>query len=506
MPLLKPYIKQLAFIVFLLLTQKLSAQVYPAEGADVFALKVPLKIDRRQGITTYVFKIAEGLLHDNESFRKGTFLPVRIENNIAIADLSSFDKPYSWMAEGYAANGEKILETDIYHFRARLQKQENYRLRVIENKYTDSTLSFFVDYTNSLFQLSGNVTWQLPPEIPGMKGRNQKNDIKISPENTITFLANGNAYEVDYAGNLLWQEGVTREQAASDTRFSYHHQFTRLKSGNYMVLGSEVLSRVIPAQFLESKKGDSVYRGIDFGVLAEYNAKNELVWIWRSSDHFASEELFKKKQRNGKLYPGTHMNAFYLDETEGVVYCGFRDINRIVKIKYPEKKILAEYSVDEFAGDAYFQKQHSIRKDSDDNLLIFNNRNGSMAQMDSGSMIIGEDPTDSIASVVIYKESQHKRNKLEKVWEYNCVIDSETSPISVRGGSFRQLRDGNYFVCMGGTPRIFIINKQKEILYNAVVERWSEQEMKWELFPQYRATPVYSDELEKVIYKSVATN
>ena len=68
-----------------------------------------------------------------------------------------------------------------------------------------------------------------------------------------------------------------------------------------------------------------------------------------------------------------------------------------------------------------------------------------------------------------------------------------------------ELPDGNMFVCMGASNRIFIINKEKQVLFNALVEQWDEVQRAWQPFPQYRAAPVSLADID-MMARQVAAN
>ena len=497
------YVRTLILTWFLLLASHLSAQIYPSEAASFYALRIPFRAEKIKDAHTYTFKFARSRYDQDAPFEKAVFLKTTQPANVVIADLPEFDLGYSWQVEYFDAKGRKIKESEIFHFRTLGRQGDKYRVRVIEDKYRNKDLFFFADYADGLFNMEGKAIWNLPSNVSGNEVSGYKSDVELTSQSTVTFLAGNKAFEIDYNGQQLWEAPPVYDRARNVPMYNYHHELTRLKNGNYMVIASVLLDRKIPPGFLNPPKKDSVYNMIDFGVLVEYDATGRQVWSWRSSEYFTDEQIFRKKFVDGRISPNTHMNAFCFDEARSVIYCGFKDINKIVKIKYPENKVLAEYSGTLQNGERIFQKQHTIGVNAEGNLYIFNNNNGRMANFSPMEAVAGEDLADSIAEVTILREYGHDSVGYEKVWDFKCNFDRQAPAASSRAGNVSQLRDGNYFVCMGGTPRIFIVTAKKEVLFNAIVEKWDDEEQQWKPFPQYRATPVYADDLDKLIFTAL---
>jgi hypothetical protein len=502
-----PFVKRCAGIVFLtvmLYCQSIYAAVYPAEGATSVAIRIPFVADEVSGATTYVFKIAGSHIVKEKIFEKNINIERSSTGRTMIIQVPSFGRDYSWRVEYYNGMGKKIGKSAIYHFNTGSSKVdssvERHRVRVLTNKYTDSTFGFFLDYASTLYSIDGQAIWHVPDSIKGMGRKEQKRDLKLSRNNTVTFLTSRSAFEMDHFGNVVGMSPLMYK----DRPFVFHHEFDLLKKGTYMSLGSEFVDKRTAQVDANGKAGDSMTKRVEFGTVVEFDTAGK-IWEWKASEYFTTTEIRKQKLMNANFEPMMHMNAFYFDEEQGLIYVGFRNVNKIIKIKYPEKTVVAEY--DGVTGDGknvVFQRQHSMNINRDGNLYLFNNNSGgynnNLGMAESGQRSI----KDSIPGIVVLKEVQ--RGALagyEKVWEFDCRDLEEQGPLLVtNGGNVVELPDGNYFVCMGTAGRIFIVNKEKQVLYDAVVEKWSSTEEQWIRFPQYRAAPIYLKELDQLIRAS----
>src|ERR1019366_6218887 len=79
-------------------------------------------------------------------------------------------------------------------------------------------------------------------------------DMRLTPYGTITFLTPGRIYEVNYSGAILWKgpgNGVSDPYGHG----RYHHEFTRLANGHYIVEGEEMADVIL-------KKANSTDSGL----------------------------------------------------------------------------------------------------------------------------------------------------------------------------------------------------------------------------------------------------
>lgn len=475
------------------------AQVIPANGDSLNYRYVGFVVPEKMPGTTYQLEVG----YFNPTDKTMSDKPLLVKSNTAnkvLELLPAFGKSYAWRVMYYQK--KSLLDsTPYYHF------------TVMHNPYTDTSMSVMriidaakghddlfvmVDRMRTMYNMQGEAIWFLPNLLPDMVDNlTIMRDMEMTPFNTITFLSSRkHACEVDFKGKLLWK-APNNGKVSGDKHEYLHHEFTRLKNGNYMVAGHKYMEHKVPdnpAIKLDStayKKNGADYVKLEAGTLIEYNAKGDVVWTWNSSEHFTDTDLFTPLP-GGALFTETHMNAFHFDETKKVIYMSFRNMSRVIKISYPDGKILARYGEDytkdnTIQGNGLFYGQHACRLNSKGELMLFNNNNPWRGV-----------PTDSsrVASAILLKEMRD--GGIKKVWDFSCDIDSFARGFTNVGGSICELRNGDYLVSMGITNRNFIVSRKKKIAWNTRID-YLKKEQGWA--PDgYRISPVYRDQLEAILF------
>ncbi len=188
-----------------------------------------------------------------------------------------------------------------------------------------------------------------------------------------------------------------------------------------------------------------------------------------------------KGLRNGS--PGGHMNAFDVDEKNGVVYAGFRNISRVIKIDKKSGQVICAWGANmnyrgAKNGDGFFLKQHETALLHDGTLAVFNNGGlqpgtiGNAVYASNSSVVIFTQPSDSINSRLI--------------WKFDCRFDSSQNNLSL-GGSVDELKNGNLLVDMGTVNCVFEVTRDKRIVWNAVIEKYRLSDSTWQPYGLYRA-------------------
>lgn len=525
-------------LVFLVGTRAEGQQVYPPEGTELNFIVVPLSVPGEKGVSTYTFQVAEGIIDKESDFATRTTLSETTDANRAVVRLPRFGDSYTWQVV-YKDKGKQVKKSPLYHFstvRSRLVNTEIYRQKVVSNTYPDKGLSYFIDNARVLYDMEGKPLWVLPDIPPYVVFDSKVRDLKATPFNTITFLTDYGAYEVSYDGKMLWMAPNSGEVDGVPGAYRFfHHEFTRLKNGNYMLLAMEKVLRKMPAMdtLLAQRHPDVVrkdtayYKNVEFGTIVEYNAQKDIVWKWSSADYFHDDELFHEREMDSTFLTNTHLNAFFFDEQRRVIYAGFRDKDRVISIAYPGKKIMAEYGAGTPTG-RLFVHQHSVVPDLEGNLVIFNNNNPSIGRAQiaqpavvqahaNGSGPNGQRPPrpglppgaptppgrlaprmNIKSSVVVINQPVSAQDTAKKVWEFICDIDSLALPGSVMGGNAAVLEDGSLMVCMGTSHRTFIVNNKGKVLYNSLTEQRPPEGDEWAPYPAYRANPLSAVQLSKL--------
>jgi len=474
----------------------LYSQALPKENAILNYRLIGFSYAGKPDASSYKIQIASGNYYKEDSFKKNIILSLDSKTNKTIAEVPSFGKQYTWRVL-YQIAGSRLQKSELWHFSTGSIPQVDIsmvKLTILKNTYKYISKYFFLDGSRTLYDMKGRPIWFLP----FTDGKSIR-DMRLTPQGTITFLNNDKIYEINYNGDILWT-GPRTGIVSGDTAEHYHHEFTRLNSGHYMVLGYEKFS---PSA---DKTQDSTILtdAIPYGTIMEYDEKGNLVWSWKAFPYFKESDLKyykwngreKDLRRNNAV--NVHQNAFFFDERNQVIYLGFRNISRILKIKYPEGNVVETYGEIykpgiPASGNSLFCGQHSMSVSQNGNLLLFNNNSCNEYSLPELLLLQGDSSAPFGA---------------KKVWEYKCVIDSINETKQVQNpfssnGDVIELPDQSLFAYMSGGvySRLFIVNPDKEILWSASAEEWDANEKKWKGLLQYRASIISSTaDLEHLIW------
>ena len=95
---------------------------------------------------------------------------------------------------------------------------------------------------------------------------------------------------------------------------------------------------------------------------------------------------------------------------------------------------------------------------------------------------------------------------MKKIWEYECTVDgiaAERKYQFANGGSVQELPDNSLFVNMSheAYTKIFIVDRDKNVLWSAIPEGWDKVKQKWTPIFQYRASMITDkNELGQMIW------
>lgn len=481
----------------------LPAQVLPSNYDTVNYRLVGLSIPPVPQVHEYNFELAAGDHTNDKDFKKNRLLRIKSETNQAIVEVPEFGKTYTWRV---SYKGDKNASS-YYHFSTGATPYADTslsRLRIISNSNQYNNLLVILDHAPVMYDMKGALVWYLP-DIPGLmtKGMGLR-DIKPTKDGTFTMLNNYGAFEFDYNGNILWK-APDDGRVSGDTAEGYHHEVTKLNNGHYMVEGMSYISRRVPNDAdttyfnldkTLTRKDGWFYKRIECPTLIEYDNKGNIVWSWKSSEYFTDKDYFTYLQPDGTYISPPHMNSFYLDEKENILYLGFRNLNRVIKMRYPSREVLAVYGekvpvrnkVDGFL----FRAQHCVRADSNGIIYMFNNN--------------GDRERNVSSEIVKFKQPADPSGNLEKFWQFSCDIDSNVPGLALSGGSVLELPDGSILANMGMWGRTFIVTPDKKIAWNALPEFKTPSDT-WAPQPEYRANYVEkTDQLRSFIFRKVKGN
>ena len=174
-----------------------------------------------------------------------------------------------------------------------------------------------VDYTKSIIDRKGRQVWAIPPIDSVPIGKMFIRDIRITNDNTITFLTFHIPYEIDFNGKILWQAPYPFIMGR-DT-IVYHHDFKKTDRGTYMVLGDKIVYRKLIGHYTDQELKNSpdvttinreLYKKTLIAILLEFDKDGKMIWFWDASDYVADIDLNHKKVEAGTPNFATHANAF----------------------------------------------------------------------------------------------------------------------------------------------------------------------------------------------------
>ncbi len=455
-----------------LLPSGVLSQVFPKDGATVNYRIVGFIGSSLRGATDYKLEIARGNYNSDAEFNAHVVVSLSGKSERIIAEVPSFGEKYTWRLSASGGKPAVVTKGILCHFNTGFVPEVDsnlIRLRILSHATAFKDAYVFLDNTKVLYDMKGKPVWYLP-KLSWLADVAVLRDLKLSCAGTITFLGNDMPYEIDYSGNLLWK-APNNGKVSGDTSEYYHHEFTRLTNGHYMVLGNE--------------PGDAC------GTVIEYDKAGNVLWYWKGYDYFKTSGVLDYLATNN-INPDVHGNSFYFDEKNKIIYLSYRNISRIVKIKYPDGVVVSSYGEQyrpgvPMQGNGLFCNQHACKRSQIGCLFLFNN-NGCNP---------GYNP-----KVKILKEPANDSGGLKKIWEYECNIADGYAKVCPSGGNVMELKDHSLFVSMGGAyGRVFIVTMDKKELWSAVAEAWLQEQNKWVPMSHYRASIIEDgNQLSKLIW------
>lgn len=496
--------KKILLLFIFLYVNVVNAQIKPAEDAVLNYRMIGFSVPAQKAAKTYVFEISNSPSADVAVFERGIIIKTESGTNMSVITVPQFDTKYAWRVICKDKAGKVLNRSKIYFFATGTcdyLNPERYKLDVYNRSEEHKDLLVILDHSSIMYNMAGEPVWFLP-EVPGVFQRDKRTrDLKPTADGTFTVLNDFGAFEFDYDGNVLWK-APDNGKVSGDTSERYHHEFTKLSNGHYLVAGYERIYLPIPADKFDYAKipidetikneGGKLLKRIECGTIIEYDKDGNVVWSWKSSDYFKEEDFFGNIFPDGTPNTNTHLNAVFFDENRSYIYASFRDISTILKIQYPTGSVVRKYGKPvERQRDGMervpFRAQHSCRISKDGLLYMFNNNTARTR--------------DVISNISFFEEPETQGGTLKKVWEFKCDIDTFAATGSASGGSVYMLKDSTILACMGIEGRVFLAKYDKTLLWNAV-PRYKNDFGIWEVLPQYRASMIESDtDITKYVFK-----
>lgn len=393
-----------------------------------------------------------------------------VQANKAVVDNLEFGCSYAWKVRGLTSFGDNLAWSEEIEFSIGWSDLTDPEKNRYNGKKMNQTLAanglLFFDYGRVGVNRAGVPKWYMPA-MDSLTSETVVRDLKMTNVGTFTALIGNSAIEFDRDGKTVWQAPNDGKVNGEDQE-NYHHEFTKLPSGNYLVLGLDHVMRKVPNGI------DSVM--VEFGTVIEYNKSGDVVWSWNSNDYFTDADLFSRTRANG-FDVRTHMNAATTDGKS--VFVGFRDISRIVVIDKKSRKVVESYGgygvfEEPHAATGFFRRQHAAVQLRDGNMAVFNN----------DSII---DP-NVVSSVVVFSRISEDKGSSRKLLDVKMDFDTLTDGKSTKTGNLLELENGNLLVNLGELNRAIELTREGEIVWSMFMEKYDSVRNVWRAFPQYRVS------------------
>lgn len=451
--------KSLSILLLLIFSYKSHCQVFPSNNSSLNFTQIVFDYKIYYGFNQYKLVLAYN--NEDSLFSKNNIIidTIHESSSIFIKQGIEFNKKYKWKYEILGANNKALLTSPTYFFQtgySPLIDSNNYRL--IFRKNTINKKDNFIvlsDLLQIAFDKNGLPIWYLNnPYI------NNVRDLCLTPKGTFTFLNLNQAFETDKLGNVLWfppNDG----QVSKDSTEKYHHDFSLLKSSNYIICGqksfnpNETQSSTGPTLFSTPTDKPQI-RG---STIIEYNKNKQVTWFF---------DLLPELKRNFNIEIETdpsmlrigHLNGIDVDEKNDYVYASFKNFNNIFKIKKANNSI--EY--------IFGNKTINLRDTVKSNPNFFAAQHAPILLKNGNLMVFNNNEFGKVSSIVELTIPNSFNDESQKVWEYKFDEDQFYKPFSEKLGSVQELNNNHFFVCAGAVNRLFQVNRKKQISWDVLTE------------------------------------
>ena len=431
----------------------------PAERTDINQRLMLFEYAAVDDADSYVIEIGRGSCQEIEDCIIETIKSNSLTAmNTQLFDLDSF---YKWRVKAYKGSRE-LSVSPAYTFHVNTDGRinpEKFRQTIVKN--TNNALKggyVFSDSRGAFFDENGEVVWF----TSYMGAANGRANGHMLPNGNIIFLNKG-FLEIMPSGKVISEKVGPINVGGQEVVF-FHHSVEQMPNGNFLMLG-------ITSRTMLGKKGDYITgfeRIIEkkeeeieaaFSMVVELDGTTgDVVWYYDLWDYIQEQNKLTPKSMIGD----GHMNAVHYDAEGDFILVSLRDLCRVIKVDKKTKKVLDSYGSDTGIGKPEretntFHRQHSAHIDSQGRLVVYNNDTG-----ENG---------DTISSVVVM-EIPEGGKEIKTVWEFECNFGDKSESWSRAKGDVDLLPNGNYLIGMGTVPRTLIVDENKKVLWECLLENF----------------------------------
>jgi len=466
---------------FLLFSYSGFCEIHPAENSKLNYTTVYFSENFISGAKEYELEVYSDSLLTQKVTSQRSALPA-----FWVEDLSWASR-YFWKISGYDSENKQVEKGNVHVFSILKITYMNYdEIRVdVKKNNTEKNAGGFIsiDYTKSIINRKGKPVWVIPhlENVPVEKMYIR--DMRITHDNTVTFLTFQIPCEIDFNGKVVWQAPYPF-LLNSDT-VHYHHDFKKTSRGTYMVMADRHVYRRLLKEptDIELKNSPEVkriqnewYKKTYITFLLEFDKDHKLIWYWDANEYLKDIDLNWKKMEMTTPNFATHANAFGENKEGTKIYIGFRDLSRIIKIDKKTKKVEHSYGEVYPSGEANIpvemNNQHDANPSDHNSIYVFNNN--------------GFKEVTGVSTILELKDNV-KPGEDPIIWKFDLNFDPATKGKSANGGNIVELPNSNLLFCAGSLHRIFEISKKREIVWDAMLYSRGIKDTAWKPFPQYRS-------------------
>lgn len=301
--------------------------------------------------------------------------------------------------------------------------------------YTNAN-PYIYDHAHLILDRLGKVVYFRSFE--GYDDPNPTIDFKLQPNGKISYfnIERKKFFLLDSTFTLVDSIGCTHGFVTDQ------HDFQILPNNHYLLFGTEVrimnLSMYHWFGFGHSQPG-STNAQVSGVVIQEFNENKNLVWEWKSHDHYLFSDGDSIWYSNPNKVDWTHANAVARD-WDGNILVSLRHFNEITKIDHETGDIIWRFGgkrnqFDFLEDPVRFSGQHDIRRVNTNTVSLFDNGQYSIPQR-CRAVEYTLDEVNLVANLV---------------WSYSY----DTTMFSVACGSHQHVSNGNHVADFGFTNGIF---------------------------------------------------
>lgn len=203
------------------------------------------------------------------------------------------------------------------------------------------------------------------------KSASQNNNLSLQPNGKVTYHENVPYNRFVVLDNKMQQADIYQIQ--NGYTFTDHHEFILLPNGHAFVMTADAqqvdMDTVVPG----GQPGATV---VGF-VFQELDVNKDVVFQWRSWDHFKITDVSEYEDLTAELVDYVHANSIEIESDTSLIISS-RNMNEVTKIDRRTGEIIWRFGGENnqftFVGDPLgFDYQHDARVLSDGNLSIFDN-------------------------------------------------------------------------------------------------------------------------------------